>query len=203
VGELSDLDTAASLASEVLRQPLDTNHLPAVRTLTELQLASKEDATYWRNHAIPDPTVSVGYTRDFYVWAGDQPHTVGVNVTLPIPLFDTGGNQARGADTEAQALGDEISAQKLAAESGEQGLVAKQTGLERKLDMIVHQLLPRSESVVVASETAYRQGQSSMTDLLLVRRDHLSLKLDELDTRYALFAVRNQLRLILGLTSSK
>lgn len=200
--ELQDMDAAAAIDPKLLNHKVDSNAVPELRLLSDLQSAAKEDAVYWRNHAIPDPTFSVGYTRDFYVWAGDQPHTVGVNVSLPIPLFDSGQHQARTAEAEAHALADEAAARKLSIDGGVQGLLAKYTELSKKLDLISNQLLPRSESVVGASETAYRQGQTSMTDLLLVRRDHLALKLDELDTRYALFSVRNQLRLTLGLDSN-
>lgn len=199
---LPDLDAAAAIDPKLFAHKVDSNTVPELRLLSDLRSAAKEDAVYWRNHAIPDPTFSVGYTRDFYVWAGDQPHTFGVNVTLPIPLFDSGKHQARTAEAEAEALSDEAAARKLSIDGGVQGLLAKHTELAKKLDLISNQLLPRSESVVGASETAYRQGQTSMTDLLLVRRDHLALKLDELDTRYALFSVRNQLRLMLGLDSN-
>ena len=38
-----------------------------------------------------------------------------------------------------------------------------------------------------------------MTDLLLARRDHASLLLEEADTRFALFNVENELRRALGI----
>jgi outer membrane protein TolC len=53
-----------------------------------------------------------------------------------------------------------------------------------------------------SSDDAYHRGQLSLTDLLLVRREHASLLLDALDTRYALFSVRNTLYRTLGLGTS-
>jgi len=42
-------------------------------------------------------------------------------------------------------------------------------------------------------------GQVSMTDLLLARRQRGELALDLIDTRYALFQIRSQLRRVFGL----
>jgi outer membrane protein TolC len=50
-----------------------------------------------------------------------------------------------------------------------------------------------------SSDEAYHRGQLSLTDLLLVRREHASLLLDALDTRYDLFTVRNTLYRTLSL----
>jgi outer membrane protein TolC len=71
--------------------------------------------------------------------------------------------------------------------------------LLHKLANIQKSALPRSKDVVESTTTAYTRGQISMTDLLLARRDHASLLLEEADTRFALFNVENDLRRALGI----
>jgi outer membrane protein TolC len=53
--------------------------------------------------------------------------------------------------------------------------------------------------VVASTTAAYERGQISMTDLLLARREHAALLLEEADTRFGLFSVENDLRRTLGM----
>ena len=59
--------------------------------------------------------------------------------------------------------------------------------------------LPKAIDVLNASDNAYHHGQLSLTDLIIVRREHAALLLESVETRYALFAVRNDLYRTLGL----
>jgi cobalt-zinc-cadmium efflux system outer membrane protein len=161
--------------------------------------ASRSDAVYYRRFAIPDPTFGLTYTRDYYVASGSQPHTLGATVSLPLPLFDHGQHLARQAENEAteHALG--ARALEVRALADVRSLLFRRDVLRRKLDTLAKESIPRSNGVLASSEEAYHRGQLSLTDLLLVRREHASLLLDALDTRYALFSVRSGLHRALGL----
>jgi outer membrane protein TolC len=65
--------------------------------------------------------------------------------------------------------------------------------------MLKERALPLGINVLDSTEKAYRLGQVSMTDLLLARRQRGELALDLVDTRFALFQIRSQIRRVFGL----
>jgi cobalt-zinc-cadmium efflux system outer membrane protein len=200
---VSALATSARLPERLPDATPSAPHVPAARQLEELRLAVLGDAALARARVIPDPTVSVGYTRDWYTKAGNQPHTVGVSVSVPLPVLDTGYHAAEAASAEAQALADEVRAQLSHQRASIHGMLGRKGAIEGKLRTIRNDLLPRANDLEKSAQTAYLHGQLSMSGLVLVRRDLLSLRLDEVDTEYQLFQVRNQLRQLFQLDLSQ
>lgn len=169
-----------------------------VRALDLAGAAASEDARFWRHHALPDPTLGVTYTRDYLEYAGDQPYSLTLSLSLPLPIFDHGQYQARRADAEANELHLSARALEQRARAGVASLVAQRHILQQKLSRLQKDSLPRSSTVLRATEEAYRHGEVSMTDLILARREHEAVVLDAIDTRFALFTTRNELRRMLG-----
>ncbi|MES1177241.1 MAG: TolC family protein [Myxococcales bacterium] len=172
---------------------------PDLRALRYEQQAAVAEGTMYRRNAIPDPTIGVSYTRAYDEAAGSQPYTIGVSASIPLPFFDHGQYQALAADHRSEELSAvEQSAQRHAA-SDARSLLIRRHVLLQKLENIQKSALPRSKDVVDSTTTAYARGQIALTDLLLARRDHASLLLEEADTRFALFNVENDLRRALGI----
>jgi cobalt-zinc-cadmium efflux system outer membrane protein len=172
---------------------------PDLRALRLEQQAAVADATMHRRSAIPDPTLGVTYTRDYYVASGNQPYTLGVSASIPLPFFDHGQYQAIEADHRAEELTATLQSTQRHAASDARSLVIRRRVLLGKLDNIQRAALPRSKSVVDSTTVAYQRGQISLTDLLIARREHASLLLEEADTRFALFNIENDLRRALGI----
>jgi cobalt-zinc-cadmium efflux system outer membrane protein len=80
-----------------------------------------------------------------------------------------------------------------------QALQERRASLERTLDGLLDQAVPKSKGVLEATLGAVNRGGVSMTDLLLARRTHTDLLLKVMDLQFDLFAVRNDLRRALGL----
>ncbi|MEB2311776.1 MAG: TolC family protein [Sorangiineae bacterium] len=176
---------------------------PDVRALERAGEAARQDAKLWRRQAIPDPTVGVAYTRDYLTANGNQPHTLSVSLSIPLPIFDHGGYQAAQADEQARSFELSARARLARARADVASLVRRREILERKLAGLVEKSVPHSTAVLEATEQAYHHGQLSMTDLLLVRREHVAVLLDVTDTRFELFTIRNQLRRALGLDAAE
>jgi outer membrane protein, heavy metal efflux system len=172
---------------------------PDLRALRLEQRAAVAEGTMYRRNAIPDPTLGVNYTRDYDEAAGAQPYSLGVSASIPLPFFDHGQYQALAADHHADELAAQAQSMQRHAASDARSLLIRRTVLRSKLENIQHAALPRSKEVVDSSSVAYERGQISMTDLLIARREHASLLLEEADTRFALFSVENELRRALGI----
>jgi cobalt-zinc-cadmium efflux system outer membrane protein len=172
---------------------------PDVRATLLASSAAKSDAVYYRRHAIPDPTFGVAYTRDYYALAGNQPYMLTATASVPLPFFDHGQHLARTAEGQATELSMQARALETRAAADARSLLVRRNVLRDKLETLSKLAIPRADEVLRSSEDAYHHGQLSLTDLLLVRREHASLLLDALDTRYELFLVRNTLYRTLGL----
>jgi cobalt-zinc-cadmium efflux system outer membrane protein len=172
---------------------------PDVQEARLTSSAAKTDAVLFRRQSIPDPTVGVQYTHDYLTYAGNEPNTFGATVAIPLPFFDHGQHLARQAEGVAAEYGYAARALETRALVDARSLLARRNVLQQKLATLTTDAIPRADSVLKSSDEAYHRGQLSLTDLLLVRREHASLLLDALDTRYDLFTVRNTLYRTLSL----
>jgi cobalt-zinc-cadmium efflux system outer membrane protein len=172
---------------------------PDIRSLELQRDAALQDAVLAGRRALPDATLSVGYTRDKLVVSGDQPRTLSFGLQLTLPLFDRGqadAARARARAAESQAL---AAARQLEARTDVAALDERRAALESTLAALEGAALKTSRRVLDATAAAVGAGELSMTDLLLARRTHNDLALRVADLRFAAFSVRNDLRQALGL----
>jgi outer membrane protein, heavy metal efflux system len=198
--EAAEKAAAGSVAVDDLNGAIAAR--PDLRALRFEQRAALASGRLHRQSSIPDPTLGIAYTRDYYEAAGNQPYTMGVAIAIPLPLFDHGQYRARESDHRAEELSAIFSSTQRKALTDARSLLIRRSLLQAKLESIQHGALPRANEVVGATATAYERGQSSLTDLLIARREHAALELEEADTRFALFTVENELRRALGIDRS-
>jgi cobalt-zinc-cadmium efflux system outer membrane protein len=197
--DMNTVDAAAPAPETLANVGSMIRARPDIRAALAASAAAKTDAVYFRRYAIPDPTVGVAYAHDFYTLAGNQAHMLTASVSLPLAFFDHGQHLARGAEGQAAELGMQARSLETRAEAAARSLFARRNILRDKLETLTKLAVPRADAVLKSSEDAYHRGQLSLTDLLLVRREHASLLLDAIDTRYELFSVRNTLHRTLGI----
>jgi outer membrane protein, heavy metal efflux system len=200
----ADLDTVAGLL-----QPVDAampgdwqarlRDRPDLLALDALQHASAQDVTLAQRHKVPDPTVSVGYTRDHFVISGNNPRTLAVGVTIPLPTSDRGQYDAARATAEGNELHETSAAVLERARTDALALHERQTSIAAALDTLSSQSLARANGILTATSEAVNQGELSTTDLLLARRTRTEVALKVMDLQFELFRVQNELRHVLGL----
>ncbi len=167
---------------------------PDVLALGHAAQAAQTDAQLARRTRVPDPTVTAMFTRDYLTVAGNQPYTLGLALTIPLPVFDAGSRQAARSEAERAAYQAEASRIRRESIARVTGLVQTERQLIVRLKQLEEESLPRSSATVKAAESAFHHGQTGMTELLMMRREHLAIALELIDTRLALFQNRNALR---------
>ena len=150
---ISDVDT-----------PSETTHprLAASRAALDMRQAqTRLDETA----AIPDITVSAGIRR--FEATDDQALVAGVSV--PLPLFDRGQDQARATAfrAEAAALDRKAIEQELLAD--QRSAVAALKAAEAQLSLLVDEALPEAESAYDSSLRGYEVGRFDLTSVLNAR----------------------------------
>ena len=73
-----------------------------LKALAAQRRAAEEQVALADAHAVPDPTFRAGYLKDQFVISGNNPSTVFVGVTVPLPLFDRGQADAQAARVNAE-----------------------------------------------------------------------------------------------------
>jgi cobalt-zinc-cadmium efflux system outer membrane protein len=185
------------------RPPLDLEGVldarPDLRSLGRQEEAALADAQLAHNRRIPDPALSVGYTRDRLVISGDQPKTIGFSLAIPLPAFDRGQNDAAKAKAHAQELHEMRAVARAQARGEIENLRARQTFLQGALATLRDDSVPRSRRVLESTVNAVNSGEVGMTDLLLARRTHIELTLRLLQLQKDAFDVATDLRHALAL----
>lgn len=200
--DISELDVAAPTPPTAGAESVRLVDRPDLESLRLQSQASLADATLARRRAIPDPTLRFGFVHDKLTISGDQPNTIGVTLSLPLPIFDHGQYDAARAAARTRELGLQRAQLVTEAQATLDGLVRKRGYLEATLEKLSRQALPKSSQIVESTSKAFDQGQLSMTDLLLARRTHIGLVLSLMELRFDLFTVRNELRRVLGLDAA-
>ncbi len=193
------LDSAAPIAAD--DEPRDDvlRERPDLRALDFARASAGQDARLARRRSIPDPNLSLGYTRDRLTISGDQPRTLTFGVSVALPFFDRGQHDAARAEARALETQATLEAARLRARADAASLAERHRLLAKTLADIEDDALPKSLRVLRSTESAFGQGELSMTDLLLARRTHTDLVLKSMELRFAAFEARNDLRQALGL----
>jgi len=122
---------------------------------------------------IPDPTILAQYEHE----PPDQPNTIGLGVSLPLPLW----NWNRGAILAALAARDRAETElgKVRAQIAADVTTARQAYEEatRRWQRHRSEIQPRSARILETVEFAYKRGAASLVDLLGAERDDNDVRL--------------------------
>jgi cobalt-zinc-cadmium efflux system outer membrane protein len=199
---LADVDHAAPLPSPLPRLEDLLEGRSDVQALALERDAARQEALLASRRALPDPAIRIGYTRDNLLISGDQGNTLSFGVVLPLPIFDRGQHDSEKARARAVELEWTREAAIRAAAADFEELASRRAFLEKGLEVLEKDAIPRSENILLTTNKAFDQGQVSLTDLLLARRTHIGLLLGMLDLKFDFFSVRSDLRRVLGLDSA-
>lgn len=180
----------ASAPTEVSTAGLEAR--PDLGALAAQESGARSALTLARRRAIPDLTLRAGYVRDRFVISGNQPQSMLFGVSLPLPLFDRGGAEAREA---SQAVESSARARALLTEQGRrevEALRAQLLDVNARKATLHHKTLPLARDVVSRLEQSVRAG-TPVQDLLLARRTLEELLADTADVDLTAFHTTTEL----------
>jgi len=174
-GNWAPADTLEQLAQVELPAPENAKDLPRPDLIAAEAVAQKAEADlrFQKAMRIPDPTVSVQYEHE----PPEQPNTVGVAVSIPIPVWNRNHGAIKAAEaqreqarlavekTRAQVVADLVSAQ------------AEYRAASERLKTHREEIVPKSASVVQTVTFAYQNGGASLLDLLVAQRNDNEIRL--------------------------
>jgi outer membrane protein, heavy metal efflux system len=199
---IDDVDVSVLNRADIAPQAPELEQRPDIAQLSYQAQASQRDATLAGRRAIPDLTFRLGYTRSTFTVSGDQPSTLGLTVSAPIPVFDQGQHAKSAALARASSFTNQRAGALAEAKSTVSSLQTRQQAIATALAKLERESLPRVDAVLRAEEHGLTEGQLYITDLVLARRDAIGLRLQSLDLRFELFSTNNELRQALGLDAA-
>jgi cobalt-zinc-cadmium efflux system outer membrane protein len=166
-----EVPTLDSLAANLASQPeLQAAEAGVRASNARIDLAKAE--------RIPDVKVEALYHR---LEVSGQ-NTFDLGLSIPLPLFNR--NQGRLREARSEAVAAEARVRNTANDLNlnlRESYVALTTALDN-LKTFRTQILPRAETVLRSAELRYAAGDSSLTDVLPVRRDWAAVHLSYLET---------------------
>ena len=172
---------ARFLARRVDFGAADVTARPDLRALEAAEASARFSQTLASRHALPDPTLRVGYVHDRFVISGNQQNSLYVGLSFPLPFFDHGQTDARAAEVAAAAAAS--TRQRLASSARDQlqRVDTQLATVEERQKRLKEQSLPLAESVVARLETAVNRGAAPVQELLLARRTRAEILLTQND----------------------
>jgi outer membrane protein, heavy metal efflux system len=158
--------------------------LQSLAAQEESALAAGELA---KARVIPDPTVRIGYTRDQFIVAGNQKHSVGLGITIPLPISEHGQSDAAIARATASAARETRVLREGQAARDLDRLLETFHALTQRQRAMRAEYLPLAQSLVARMTASVKAGGATIADLLLARRSYNELLADASDLDRAVF----------------
>jgi outer membrane protein, heavy metal efflux system len=154
---------------------------PDLKALQAQAQGMQDLETLAQRRRIPDPTVSVGYTKDTFLVSGNQGQSVSVSVSLPLPVFDRGQVATRTVVEQRRATEDTMTAVTRGS-TVELEHARLQLELARhRVDHLQNKVLPRAQNVLERLQAAAARGGVPLQEVLLARRTLEDLRLERVD----------------------
>jgi cobalt-zinc-cadmium efflux system outer membrane protein len=136
--------------------------------------------------AIPDVTLGIGYTRSNATTVGDNPDSMAVTLSVPLPLFHR--NQGEIARASAEAERSERAAAALQARVARDvaAAMARYRAAAEKVARYDGGALLRADRALLVAEKTWRAGDRSLLEYLEAERTWIELRGDYLDTLFEL-----------------
>jgi cobalt-zinc-cadmium efflux system outer membrane protein len=167
-----------SLVTHALAARPDLKAAEKARQHAEVALAGA------RRDALPDPTLGIAYTHDDFTVSGDNPNTLALTLSLPLPIFDRNQGGIGRARVDVQRTANQ--AERLSLQIRREVAEAARRSDRARTLLAVYEggMLERADAALRVAERAYKAGASSLLELLEAQRTYIETRGQYLRTTY-------------------
>jgi len=203
-GAPAQVEVSGELASHA--PPLDVDrlaeraraHRPDLAAARRAAETARLSLSLAQSQAVPDVTVGLGYTRSRAVQSGDNPQTLGLTISVPLPLFSRNQGEIQKARVEISRTDDATRALEAGVAREVAAAHARYAAAAEKVARYDGGALARAERSLAVAEKTYRSGDRSLLEFLEAERTFIAVRADYLDTMYELRAARLELEQAVG-----
>jgi outer membrane protein, heavy metal efflux system len=152
---------------------------PDMRALREAKTLSDAMVTRERREVLPDLTVGLSYTHSGFLASGDNPNSLGMTLSVPLPVFDRNRAAIGRAELEVRRTDNEIARLDIQIRHEIAKAFRQYEWSVARLEVFEQgRMLERAEKALQVAERSYRTGASSLLELLEAERTYLETKAD-------------------------
>jgi len=157
---------------------------PDVQAAKSAKLLSEATLVQARREAYPDISVGLTYQHSEFTVSGDNPNSLSLGLSLPIPVFDR--NQANIGRAQVDIRRAENDGKRLLIVVQHEVADAARRALrsDRLLDAFEGGMLERAESSLKVAEKSYKAGAVSLLELLEAQRTYIEIRSQYLRAMY-------------------
>lgn len=157
---------------------------PDLLALREAKGMSEAMVARERREVLPDLTVGLGYTHSAFLASGDNPNTLGLNFSVPLPLFDRNQAGIGRAELEVRRVENDMARLSLQIKREVAEAARRAEWSRARVDLFEREgMLDRAAKALQVAERSYRAGAISLLELLEAERTYLETKADYLVAR--------------------
>jgi cobalt-zinc-cadmium efflux system outer membrane protein len=159
--------------------PLPVDELPELRQARALQASAEAGVQVARRARIPDPTLSLtgGQVRS----GPRTDQVIGVSVSIPLPVLNTGRAEVDAARAEAEAAAASVRSRQFVLRAGLQEAQARYVALRGAAEAFRSGRAAAFEDRTTLLEKLWRAGEISTSDYLVQLKESLNTALSGLD----------------------
>lgn len=177
-----------------LPAPSDVRGRSDLRALEARSRAAEGARALAEAQAIPDPTVRLAYTHDTFTVSGNQADSLGLTVSLPLPVFDHGQAAVSAAEAEVRGLAEIRERRIEVAETRVKVLQRRLDAQRARQQRLREVIIPDAVRVYDGVRAAADERLISVDDLIQSRRVLAELLLEESDSSGDAYAAALELR---------
>jgi cobalt-zinc-cadmium efflux system outer membrane protein len=182
-GDLTIHPPALDEARIARRAMEERSDVRAARAQAEVARAATSLASA---QAVPDLTLGVGYTRSRAVAVGDNPDSLAVTLSVPLPLFHRNQGEVARASAEAERTERAAAALQARVARDVAGAMARYRAAAEKVARYDGGALQRADRALQVAEKTWRAGDRGLLEYLEAERTWVALRGDYLDTLFEL-----------------
>jgi cobalt-zinc-cadmium efflux system outer membrane protein len=187
--ELPDIFEAAEVAplsrtlTDLTSDAMKTR--PDMRALAEGKRFASDILGAARREAYPDLTLGVSYTHSSFEVSGDNPNTLAVGISMPLPIFDRNQANIGRAQVDMKRFDNDRSRLNLQIQHEVAAAVRNLKRAETLLTLFGQGgMLERAETSLRVAEKSYKAGAVSLLEFLEAQRTFLEIHDEYLHAQY-------------------
>jgi outer membrane protein, heavy metal efflux system len=148
--------------------------------------AARAAASLASAQVVPDVTLGIGYTRSNAIAVGDNPDSMAVTLSVPLPLFHRNQGEVAKASAEAERTDRAANALEARVARDVAAAMARYRAAVDKVARYDGGALQRADRALQVAEKTWRAGDRSLLEYLEAERTWVELRGDYLDTLFEL-----------------
>lgn len=175
-GELSeDKLERPSLSVEALVQRA-LEQRPDVRAVRADRQRAEASVGAARREAFPDLSLGISYTHSEFTISGDNPNSLALSLSFPVPIFDRNQGAIAKARLEIARADNDAARVELQVRQEVADAVRRTTRSRTLVEIYEGGMLDRAETALKVAEKSYKAGAVSLLELLEAQRTYLEVR---------------------------